>query len=194
MRREWACFENVLSPEECEDIIALGLERARSPGTVGLKTFKVDPAVRQSDVAFITRPDPDFAAVFALLDYLVEEANETHFGVRYYRHGARKLQFTVYQGDDGRTDYYGPHEDGAFASGNGLTQRKLSVMLQLSDPESYAGGEFVMHQVSDPPPPETVSRQGSLLVFPSILRHEVRKVTQGTRYSLVAWYLGEPWR
>lgn len=194
MRREWACFENVLSPEECEDIIALGLKRARKPGTVGLDTFRVDPAIRQSDVAFITRPDPDFAAVFALLDYLVEEANETHFGVRYYRHGARKLQFTVYQGDDGRTDYYAPHEDGAFASGNGLTQRKLSVMLQLSDPECYTGGEFVMHQVSDPPPAETVARRGSLLVFPSILRHEVRKVTQGTRYSLVAWYLGEPWR
>ena len=60
-----------------------------------------------------------------------------------------------------------------------MTQRKLSVMVQLSDPETYTGGEFRMHHTASTPPAEAVARQGSLLVFPSLVRHEVTPVTQG---------------
>ena len=36
--------------------------------------------------------------------------------------------------------------------------------------------------------------KGSLVVFPSYYRHRVTPVTKGTRYSLVVWNLGQPYR
>ena len=38
---------------------------------------------------------------------------------------------------------------------------------------------------------ETIeNKQGSMIIFPSNLYHEVEPVTKGTRYSLVQWYKG----
>ena len=38
------------------------------------------------------------------------------------------------------------------------------------------------------------SKKGSIIIFPSFNWHQVTPVTRGTRYSLVMWNLGEPWR
>ena len=35
---------------------------------------------------------------------------------------------------------------------------------------------------------------GSVCVFPSDTYHRVTKVTKGTRYSLVVWVMGDPWK
>ena len=36
--------------------------------------------------------------------------------------------------------------------------------------------------------------KGSIVVFPSHLWHRVKPVTRGTRYSLVVWHLGYPFK
>ena len=36
--------------------------------------------------------------------------------------------------------------------------------------------------------------QGSVIVFPSYIYHQVTPVTEGTRYSLVMWTLGKPFK
>ena len=36
--------------------------------------------------------------------------------------------------------------------------------------------------------------KGSIVVFPSHLWHRVKPVTKGTRYSLVVWHLGYPFK
>jgi PKHD-type hydroxylase len=36
--------------------------------------------------------------------------------------------------------------------------------------------------------------KGSIIVFPSFVWHRVKPVTSGTRYSLVVWHLGRPFR
>ena len=36
--------------------------------------------------------------------------------------------------------------------------------------------------------------QGSIIVFPSFIAHQVTPITKGTRYSLVLWCVGHPWR
>jgi PKHD-type hydroxylase len=36
--------------------------------------------------------------------------------------------------------------------------------------------------------------KGSIVVFPSFLWHRVKPVTKGTRYSLVLWHLGYPFK
>ena len=77
--------------------------------------------------------------------------------------------------------------------------RKLSMTINLTDPTTYKGGrmQFEFPKVSkEPVVRECVPAraQGSVIVFPSFILHRVTPVTEGTRYSLVAWFLGEPFR
>ncbi len=39
-----------------------------------------------------------------------------------------------------------------------------------------------------------IRSKGSLVVFPSDVWHRVKPVTAGTRYSLVVWHLGKPFK
>ena len=39
-----------------------------------------------------------------------------------------------------------------------------------------------------------IRSKGSVIIFPSFNWHRVQPVTNGTRYSLVMWTLGKPWR
>ena len=36
--------------------------------------------------------------------------------------------------------------------------------------------------------------KGSIIVFPSHVWHRVKPVTSGTRYSLVVWSIGDPFK
>ena len=78
--------------------------------------------------------------------------------------------------------------------------RKLSVTISLTDSETYEGGNLKFDWGEHA---ETKSRfhecteirpRGSIIVFPSYYYHQVTPVTKGTRYSLVIWYYGKPFR
>ena len=71
--------------------------------------------------------------------------------------------------------------------------RKLSLTLQLSDPKDYTGGEFEFESEIEPLPPQH-TKKGTVLVFPSFYKHQVKPVTSGTRHSLVTWVEGPHWR
>jgi PKHD-type hydroxylase len=69
--------------------------------------------------------------------------------------------------------------------------RKISLSLQLSDANDYAGGalEFaVTGELRD------ARERGTVIAFPSFLQHRVTPVTAGTRRSLVAWAHGPIFR
>jgi len=69
--------------------------------------------------------------------------------------------------------------------------RKLSVSIQLSDPEDYEGGDLELLYGTEP---QKLDRsRGALIVFPSFMLHRVTPVTRGARWSLVAWLLGKRW-
>jgi len=78
--------------------------------------------------------------------------------------------------------------------------RKLSLTINLNPPGEYEGGDlkFDFGQHSDDGVQfhtcEEIQPQGSMIVFPSFIPHCVTPVTQGTRYSLVLWSLGEPFK
>ncbi len=196
MRSEWAYYDSLISAEECQAIIDDALQREVALGTVGLDGTEINPGIRHGEVIFLPRRDPAFVHVFQLIDYCVDEANDEWFGVDYNRQGARSLQFSIYRGEDSEDGghYYHAHQDTVLVSGDRPTQRKLSVTVQLSDPDDYEGGDFKMHYVSAQPPADALRRRGTVLVFPSLVMHEVSRVTRGTRYSLVGWYPGPGWR
>ena len=77
--------------------------------------------------------------------------------------------------------------------------RKLSVTVNLTEPTDYDGGNLKF----DLGPHTEKNRyyeceesrpRGSIIVFPSDMYHQVTPITRGTRYSLVLWCLGKPFR
>jgi len=79
--------------------------------------------------------------------------------------------------------------------------RKLSVTLSLSDDKDYKGGELEFDFRNKDPDKKRhtmickeIRSKGSMVVFPSFLWHRVKPVTKGSRYSLVIWNLGWPFK
>jgi len=75
--------------------------------------------------------------------------------------------------------------------------RKLSVTINLTSPKNYKGGnlrfDFGPHaDIKRYHTCKEILPRGSIIVFPSFEYHQVTPVTEGTRYSLVAWCLGRP--
>jgi PKHD-type hydroxylase len=77
--------------------------------------------------------------------------------------------------------------------------RKISMTINLNLPGEYEGGnlKFDYGPHNDGQrfyECEEIRPQGSVIIFPSFIDHTVTPVTSGTRYSLVLWTLGEPWK
>jgi len=77
--------------------------------------------------------------------------------------------------------------------------RKLSMTLNLNAPGEYEGGnlkfDFGPHAIGDRfHECVEIRPQGSIIIFPSYVYHQVTPVTSGTRYSLVLWTLGQPFK
>ena len=123
-------------------------------------------------------------------DYLfeyVKKANRLAYG--FHVDNVADLQYTEY---DGKVKgHYGWHVDVDWMNTQPY-DRKLSVTVQLSDPNEYEGGDFIIEGES--PDPEQAKQKGSILIFPSYASHQVTPVTSGLRRSLVAWFEGPKWR
>lgn len=76
------------------------------------------------------------------------------------------------------------------------TVRKLSMSVLVNDPKEYEGGEFEInagYQHNEPVSKFVeLEKPGDVVVFPSLVPHRVRPVTNGVRKSLVCWVLGPP--
>ena len=174
-----AAIPMVFTPEECLRLIA-----DFTPHLKPASVESMDPAqsasIRKSSAVFVF-PNQSTNWVFERLNRAIREINATIYGfvVSQFKEG---FQFTRYEVGE----YYGPH----FDIGPGkLTERKLSLTVQLSAPEDYTGGELIIY-------PEFVASrdQGTMTVFPSFMCHDVRPVTTGVRYSLVSWLAGPPFK
>jgi PKHD-type hydroxylase len=102
-----------------------------------------------------------------------------------------EIQYTTYYGDaHGRYDW---HCD-TFWANSTTYDRKISIVIQLSDSKDYEGGDFEIDHRYPQFPKEAIRDKGSVLVFPSFINHRVTPVTSGTRKSLVAWIQGPKFR
>ena len=176
----WVYTNNLFTPEECAQIIAIGNAKLEEATISGENVIK--KSIRESQIAWLYAKDIEFAfrrVTDGVLNLNSQFFNFDLFGM------AEGFQFTKY---DAPTGHYGLHIDKCL---NG-TVRKLSLTIQLSSPEDYEGGELALQigKEADLMPKEL----GKMLVFPSYVLHEVRPVTKGTRYSLVAWITGKPFK
>jgi len=77
--------------------------------------------------------------------------------------------------------------------------RKLSMTINLNKPGEYEGGNLKFDFGPHAPGNRfhecvEIRPQGSIIIFPSYVYHQVTPVTSGTRYSLVLWTLGQPFK
>jgi len=66
-------------------------------------------------------------------------------------------------------------------------KRTRSLVVQLSDPSTYRGGNTIVYDIKDKPY-DISKRVDSGMMFDSTLDHEVCTLQAGVRYSLVACY------
>lgn len=120
-----------------------------------------------------------------------------NFDVDWYE----SAQFTIY----GKNQHYDWHQDSLVEpyestdlNFNGKI-RKLSVTCVLSDEKDYVGGNFQLDIRNNLKKNvlinlKEIKPRGSVVVFPSHEWHRVTPVTKGTRYSLVIWAIGKPFK
>ncbi len=184
----WQPHEKI-SPEICQSIIDLAKQRefikAAVLGSKGNADYNSD--IRQGASNFNNQQ-----WVYDLIwPYMVEANKEA--GWNFDISSAESYQIGKYEvGDYYKThiDSLGTHGTKWIAEDNPYLHnkvRKISMSLILND--DYEGGDIIIFGVN-----KIKKETGNMIFFPSYLAHEVTPVTKGTRYSLVMWFLGNPWR
>ena len=120
------------------------------------------------------------------LKHAAKKANESLFGFNIW-YESEVIQYTTYESSNQMC--YPIHSDSVWV-GKPVVQ-KLTVVVGLTDASEYQGGEFVFIERRNQPIKLTA---GQVIVFPSIVLHEVKPVTQGVRNSLVTWFKGPRWQ
>lgn len=175
-QESWVYAKQIFSKEQCEKIIALG--ESLIPETA--LTFNgLNSDVRKSKVSWIY-PSEKSEWLFRHMTDVITQLNSKFFKFDLTGFG-EGFQFTKYEAPGGK---YEIHIDKSFKR----NIRKLSVVVQLSDPADYEGGE--LNLVFSEKPVVMEKELGYLVAFPSYTLHGVQPVTKGTRYSLVAWLTG----
>ena len=177
----WAWRNNAFNEDELDAIIRLGEGHELHNGAIGGGALV--PKIRDSFVSFI-HPKQTTNWLFERIAVIVNESNSQYFGFDLFGF-VEGLQFTKYTAPH---QHYEWHIDKGF----GNTVRKLSLSIQLSSPSDYEGGDL---QLMFGKKPTTLPKErGFITIFPSYAVHRVTPVKKGTRYSLVAWVSGPPFK
>lgn len=194
MKHTYMLYEGAVPPEICRTIIDRFDENNFSSGVVGFgQNGRIDTKIRNAE----TQWAPKFDLVECILTRFIIRANEEalwNFDIT----EPEQVQIGRYK----ENQFYGTHIDcyvkgsEIIATGQGggviipmLTQRKISASLLLNNESEYEGGDLIiLDEVVK------VKKQGTIIVFPSFMAHQVTLVTQGVRYSAVCWMGGPKWK
>ena len=169
-------LRDVFNEEEL-DYLARQAKSADAEAYIG-QGGRIDKSIRKTKIHWIS-PKKTKLWIFQRLEKHIEIVNNEFF--KFELSSMSSIQLGNYKGEEqGKYDW---HMD----CGGGPI-RKLSVAIQLNDPDEYEGGEFCFLKRSqeDKIPKE----KGLAVMFPSFLLHRVTPVTSGERQSLVCWAQG----
>lgn len=147
----------------CDDIVAWGEETQEWKHFTGVQTKWA-----AHDFVFFKTGESDFQNI----PFLTELMQHLKPVMGEYGVADGYIRLTRYCVDH----YIGSHQD------VGDLDRKLSIVIQLSESDEYEGGDLVVEGVKMP------RDKGAILTHDPIKDwHEVLPVTRGTRYTLVIW-------
>jgi PKHD-type hydroxylase len=174
-------WENFLTFEDCEALIANYYKpnEEKPAGLSGMESNVENLRHRKSEVCWI--PASEAISLLLFSKSLVAN-NRGGWGFDIETH--EPTQIAKYEGGG----HYDWHTDEAFFQKQKGYHRKVSSVLFLSDPTTYTGGDFLFEGgVGDE---KIKAGVGTIICFPSELRHKVTPVTEGVRYSLASWAIG----
>jgi len=175
-------WQNGFSNEEIDEIIRIGEAGTKTLAVINVDS--VDTSYRSTEVSWIHHThESDW--LYGRIAYIIQNVNSQFYG--FDIHGlCESLQFSVYTEDN--KGHYDWHQD----IGNTNSPRKLSIVIQLTDPSEYEGGDL---EILSSREPSVINKQkGLAAVFPSYILHRVTPVTKGVRKTLVAWITGPKFR
>lgn len=181
---EFIATPNALTNEECDKLTKNEFEM--TDAFTG--DCQLTPKVRKSKIFWIPMIE-SWRTLYEKILVTVGECNDRIFKFDLTRM-AENLQYTEYE--ESYQGHYSWHYD---VGGNQIDSgRKLSIVVQLSDPSEYEGGELHIICGDDKEYNIAPKEKGTMIIFPSYLRHRVTPVTKGKRCSLVTWINGPPFR
>ena len=182
MRKKYAWIDNVLTPEECEEVIAIC-----SPAVVPAMYDKrnkqgelimpwIPSLTRKAQVAWVAQGSNIDHLMQKMVKIVLQQARDFFYLPCSY---VETIQFAKY----GFLGHYSRHTD---STGVGRSARRIiSASVQLSNPDDYKGGNLkvdIEHKMH-----KTPREQGTLTIFPSVFEHKVTPILRGQRYALVLW-------
>jgi len=199
-------FQSAIPERICNDIVRYGKslqDQMAVTGNYGNKPLNVRQTKdlkkkRNSDIVWMSD-----RWIYREIQPYIHRANQSA-GWNFQWDFSESCQFTKYT----KGQFYDWHCDGwdqpyqreQGDPSNGKI-RKLSVTVTLSDPKNYKGGELEFDfRNKDPDKKPNIHKckeilpKGSLVVFPGFVWHRVCPVKKGSRYSLVIWNLGWPYK
>ena len=177
---------DLFSQDECDDICNLVGSSPMSKGQVlSVKTSLKDKLARNCKLSWLYR-DQDNSWIHDKIQNRVEHLNERW--LNFDLNGEMEaLQYLEY----GFGQFYNWHTDSGHEK---VATRKLTCIIQLSDPSDYLGGRLQVNSHTQAPNGQFVKfaprSRGTAIVFPSHLMHLARPVWMGKRKALVAWFRG----
>lgn len=182
--------ENFLPNNFLDQVVKRGLNSNETEGTIAGNT--IDKEKRDSRITWLN----DTWIYDWILPYVHQQNKEANwnFSLDY----PEEIQFTKYK----ENHFYNWHQDHLHKADSSVDdQRKISVVIPLSNSDEYEGGNL---EFCDPIVPPTKKeniisddlfrQRGNIILFPSFVYHRVTKVTKGQRLSIVMWIRGEKWK
>jgi PKHD-type hydroxylase len=163
-KQAWVAAPDVFDNEELDRICALWSVN-KSPATIGVDKAIV-PEVRSGTVQWVL-PSKETEWLFDAIESAVYHVNQ-YFGLMLTE--IQDLQLTEY--DAAVEGHYGAHVDRDYGHIRD-THRKLSMTVQLTNPDEYDGGELLLYPTSL----SSVSipkQRGMTAFFRSGMIHEVK--------------------
>ena len=175
----FAWWNNAFTKEQL-DWLQQKAREATLEAKVGVGSGMENSDIRRSELNWMPKNE-NTSWVFETLAHAVSSLNAEYFNFN-LTGLFEKIQLTNYNGD--KQGHYTWHQD----FGSPGISRKLSVVVQLSNPEEYEGGELQLFNSKNPI--NIKKQRGLVVVFPSWTLHRVTPVTKGTRQTLVTWVSG----
>lgn len=178
----FAVWLNGFNNDELDAITTYGETLAREKATIENRgRSEISDNVRVTRTAWIAH-NPDTNWIYDRLWRIGYHLNQTSYrldlsGV------SEELQYTIYKSSE--AGHYDWHVDHTTMT---PMPRKLSLVLQLSDPADYEGCALEIRAANsiEAAPPAW----GSVIAFPSYVLHRVTPILTGRRRSLVSWISG----
>jgi PKHD-type hydroxylase len=172
-------FTNAFSDEEIKALHQVAGLFPKQPGLTGASADGGETEYRVSEISWLHETN-DTMWIYNKISELAMAANQQMWNYDIWGYHD-SLQYTTYFDKGGHYDWHGD-------LGPGMSNRKLSCVLQLSDPTEYDGGDLQFNTGSQI---VTVPKEkGTITFFSSFTLHRVTPVTRGKRQTLVTWLSG----